>query len=172
MFRSKVTAQESELEHLRSNSSALRNRASPDGLDTASPPASSLVQKGWPDQPQKLKSNARENKIATAINTILTCLPLLSLALAISVIVVHGREVSEHRDVVIQETRLGPTVFPIIFAAIVSSMMRSYALWKAQNGAALGLIEQLNGSPSFAGTIELAIFVRARDFLLIPILLL
>ncbi|KAI9372250.1 hypothetical protein BJX61DRAFT_455850 [Aspergillus egyptiacus] len=50
--------------------------------------------------------------------------------------------------------------------------MRSYALWRAQNGATLGLLEQLNGSTSFAGTIELAIALRPRDPLMVLILVL
>ncbi|KAL2821317.1 hypothetical protein BDW59DRAFT_174183 [Aspergillus cavernicola] len=169
MFRSRARAQESELELLPSNPSALQREAGP---ETPTLTASSLAQEGWPDQPQRLKSNASENKLSTAINCILAFLPLIFLGLAVLVLAINGREVNERRDAVIQATRLGPTVFPIVFAAIVGSMMRNYALWRAQNGAALGLIEQLNGSTSFAGTIELALALRHRDLLMIPILLL
>lgn len=154
--------QESELELLPSNSyaSVLQRDAHP---RPSSPAHSRIIQKGWPDQPRRLKSNASKNKLSTVISCIVALLPFIFLGkfapslqsllsamstihalipasgLAILVIAINGYEVNDRRNAVVQATQLGPTIFPIVFAAIVGSLMRSYALWRAQNGAALGV---------------------------------
>lgn len=154
--------QESEFELLPSNScaSVVQSEAHP---RPSSPAHSSVIKKGWPDQPRRLKSNASKNKLSTVISCIVALLPFLFLGesapslqsllssvstihglipasgLAILVIAINGYEVNDRRNAVVQATHLGPTIFPIVFAAIVGSMMRSYALWRAQNGAALGV---------------------------------
>lgn len=77
--------------------------------------------------------------------------------------------------------QLGPTIFPVVFAAITARLMKGMALRRAEQGTNLGvsllmlptwavawfaeanlvqLLEQLNGSQSFAGAIERIIFLR------------
>lgn len=152
----------SELELLPSNSYASVPQSEPDPR-SSSPARSSPIQKGWPDQPRRLQSNARRNKLSTAISCIVAFIPFIFLGkftlslesvlssvstihglisasgLASLVIAINGYEVNDRGNAVVQATRLGPTVFPIVFAAIVGSLMRSYALWRAQNGATLGV---------------------------------
>ncbi|KAL6233105.1 hypothetical protein BDW75DRAFT_252220 [Aspergillus navahoensis] len=151
MLRAGAGAQESELELLPSGQSALQSEAGP---QSPSRTVSSLVrvQEGWPDRPRRLKSNASENKLSTGISCIIAFLPIIFLVIAI-----NWYEVNKRGEAIIQATRL-----------VVGNLMRSYALWRAQNGAALGL----NGSTSFAGTIELALTLRHRDPPMIVILLL
>ncbi|RFU26789.1 hypothetical protein B7463_g9553, partial [Scytalidium lignicola] len=59
---------------------------------------------------------------------------------------------------VVSAAKYGPTVFPIIFAAIVGGAMKTIATWKMQQGATLGLVEQLLGSNSISGVL----FTQAR----------
>ncbi|KAL4908310.1 hypothetical protein BDW74DRAFT_99448 [Aspergillus multicolor] len=168
VFKSKTRAQESEFELL-PQPEAIQSES---GVEFPSSRLSGLVREGWPTHSRKLRSKAREDKFITALSLVIACFPGAFIALAVLVIGLDGKELSRYGDTIIQATRLGPTVFPIVFAAIVGSLMRNWALWKAQNGAALGTLEQMNGSTSFAGTIELAIALRPRDLLILPILLL
>ncbi|RDW65897.1 uncharacterized protein DSM5745_09636 [Aspergillus mulundensis] len=168
VFNSRTTAQESEFELL-PQPEPLQSDA---GAGVPLFRLSSLVRDGWPIHIRKLRSKAREDKLSTALSLVIAGFPGAFLVLAVLVIRLNGKELSNYGDKIIQATRLGPTVFPIVFAAIVGSLMRSWALWKAQNGAALGLLEQMNGSTSFACTIELAIALRPHSLLVIPILLL
>ncbi|RFU25800.1 hypothetical protein B7463_g10535, partial [Scytalidium lignicola] len=56
-------------------------------------------------------------------------------------------------DLVVSVAQYGPTVFPIIFAAIVGGAMKAIATWKLQRGTTFGLIEQLIGSISISGAL-------------------
>lgn len=64
---------------------------------------------------------------------------MLYLVLAGLAIHLDGVEVSHYGDRVIQASRLGPSIFPVVFAAIVGDLMRCLTLWKAQNRAHLGV---------------------------------
>ncbi|KAL4922418.1 hypothetical protein BDW62DRAFT_197093 [Aspergillus aurantiobrunneus] len=158
------THYESEIELLPSQPDSER--------DPGASTLSSLYQKRWPDKPQKLKSNSRSDPLTTAFEVLLACFPIAFFVLGILVIRLDGREVSDYGSAIIQTTNLGPSIFPIVFAAIVGGTMQSYALWKAEKSATLGLLEQLNGSTSFAGTIGSVIALRRPDFLTVCIVLL
>jgi hypothetical protein len=47
----------------------------------------------------------------------------------------------------------GPTVFSILFAAIVGGAMKSIATWRIQRGTTVGFVEQLLGSNSISGVL-------------------
>lgn len=53
------------------------------------------------------------------------------------------------------------TAFTIIFVTIMSTLVRRYALWKAQEGAYVSELEQLQGSISLPSTFKLIISLRA-----------
>ncbi|KAK5050769.1 hypothetical protein LTR84_003328 [Exophiala bonariae] len=53
------------------------------------------------------------------------------------------------------------TAFTIIFVTIMSTLVRRYALWKAQEGAYVPELEQLQGSISLPSTFKLIISLRA-----------
>lgn len=47
----------------------------------------------------------------------------------------------------------GPTIFPIVFAAIVGGAMKVIATWRLQRGTTLGFVEQLLGSNTISGAV-------------------
>ncbi len=53
------------------------------------------------------------------------------------------------------------TAFTIVFVTIISTLVRRYALWKAQRGAYVSELEQLQGSISLPSTIKLIWSLRA-----------
>lgn len=57
---------------------------------------------------------------------------------------------------VYEAARVAPTLFPIVFAAVVGRLMRNFALWRAERGERLGLIEQLHGSQNLVSALERA----------------
>lgn len=60
-------------------------------------------------------------------------------------------------------SRLGPTLFPITFAAITSRFFENLSRWHLErpNGIQLGILEQISGSQSFPGAIQRAFTVRS-----------
>lgn len=104
---------------------------------------------------------------------LLTSIPCLFLLLAFGALWVDQEPVSSWRGQKIEQVaRLAPTLFPIIFAALVGGLMKSYALWCAERGASLGILEQLIGSQTLVAAIERAILIPGLGFLNIIIVLL
>ncbi|KAK1849076.1 hypothetical protein CCHR01_08267 [Colletotrichum chrysophilum] len=61
-------------------------------------------------------------------------------------------------------TRLGPTIYPILFAMVVARFYRNIARWYLERpgGITVSSLEQIVGSQSFASALERLIVVRAR----------
>ena len=132
---------------------------SPDGRVT------DIESRDWPNSPQPLRVVTAWTHLEIFYNVIITLLPVLFFALAIIALRLDGKDVSAFGDHYLQAIRYGPTVFPIIFAAIVARLMRSLALWKCEKGSSLGFLEQLVGSQSLARTIErFVVLQRFRCF--------
>ncbi|KAJ4218912.1 hypothetical protein NW759_008065 [Fusarium solani] len=68
--------------------------------------------------------------------------------------------------------KYGPTVFPVLFAAIVGAALKTFATWRLQNGTRIGLIEQLVGSHTVAEAVFTQARLKAFNILAIAILLL
>ena len=64
----------------------------------------------------------------------------------------------------------GPTIFPIVFAAIVGGAMKSLATWRIQRGATIGLVEQLLGSSTISGAFMTQLQFRAFNVLALLII--
>ncbi|KAK2774983.1 hypothetical protein FQN52_000195 [Onygenales sp. PD_12] len=126
----------------------------------------------WPQEGRTLKRNACNDKFLTALETVLATIPTLFLVLGILAIRLDGKQISGYGEKIVQATKLGPSIFPIVFAAIVGNMLRRYALWRVENCAPLGLLEQLNSSTSFAGTVISILALRRFGILTTAILLL
>jgi hypothetical protein len=102
--------------------------------------------------------------------TLAPCLFLFHSFLALSV---NNDPISSSLGQRVELTaKLAPTLFPIIFAAVVGRLMRTYALWRAERGANLGIIELLNGSQNLLSAFERAILLPGLGFLSIVVMLL
>jgi hypothetical protein len=95
----------------------------------------------------------------------LTILPCLFIVLAFQALSVDGTPISSHGKTIERAAQLSPTLFPVIFAAAVGRLMRTYALSKAEKGASLGILEQLNGSQNLLAAIERAFMLRSLSVL-------
>ena len=60
-----------------------------------------------------------------------------------------------------QTLLLSPTIFPLIFAALMGRFFRHLGLWLAQRGTTLGRLEQLIGCQSVFSALERQICLRS-----------
>lgn len=105
-------------------------------------------------------------------DVLLTLAPCLFLVLAFQALSVNRKAINDHGGTVEQAAKLGPTLFPIIFAAVVGRLMRTLALWKAERGAPLGILEQLNGSQNLLAAFERAVLLPGLGILSIAVVFL
>lgn len=102
--------------------------------------------------------------------TLAPCLFLLHSFLALSV---NNEPVSSSLgQKVEQAAKIAPTLFPVVFAAVVGGFMRTYALWRAERGSSLGVLELLNGSQNLLAAFERAVLLPGLGFLGISVILL
>ncbi|KAH6644427.1 hypothetical protein C7974DRAFT_371549 [Boeremia exigua] len=77
----------------------------------------------------------------------------------------NKQEISKYGEDIKAITLLSPTIFPIIYAAILGKMLRRVALFKAERTATLGTIERLVGCQSLFSTFERQFAFRRVDLL-------
>ncbi|KAF6807150.1 hypothetical protein CPLU01_15828 [Colletotrichum plurivorum] len=97
---------------------------------------------------------------------ILTILPLFFIVLAILAAKLDGSPVatSDYGSRVVEITRLGPTIYPILFAMVAARFYKNAARYRLERpgGIRLSSLEQIFGSQSFASALERLIVVRAQ----------
>ncbi|KAM5362260.1 hypothetical protein ACJZ2D_012615 [Fusarium nematophilum] len=86
------------------------------------------------------------------------------------IINLRDRPQTPYRDGVVQATQIAPTVWPMIFSAILGGMLKNLAHRKMQDGARMGLIEHLMASQTVFGALKAA--VQFDTFSLATLLLL
>jgi len=116
----------------------------------------------WPSKPQQLEKPSFWSKLAIVWAVLFSCMPLSSLVLGGIAMYLHKRPVvgSNLEIRTEQVIRLGPTIFPILFAALVGRTFKNIARLTAERGAKLGNLELLVASQSIWGTIESQYLLR------------
>lgn len=110
----------------------------------------------------KIQHSAGSEILTWFINAVLLVLPMLFLVLAFLAVNMNGTVFDTSRYWVIQIAQIGPTIYPIMFAAIMGRLMSDIALYRAERGIRLGTVEQLVQGTSLAGSIKAAFFLRNR----------
>ncbi|KIW08507.1 uncharacterized protein PV09_01401 [Verruconis gallopava] len=124
--------------------------------------------KEWPTETHKLEED-RKRWAVIAYDTVLILLPLALLAKAIVVAVFGqdgdtGGQLDLVSPVLIRLDEFNSqlvTLFTIVFATIIATLVRRYALWKSQKGASVATLEQLHSSISLPKTLSLIWSLRA-----------
>ncbi|KAF1848693.1 uncharacterized protein K460DRAFT_427888, partial [Cucurbitaria berberidis CBS 394.84] len=83
----------------------------------------------------------------------------------------NGKPISSYGSDVKSITLLSPTIFPIIYAAILGKLLRRLGLYKAERGTTIGVLERLIGCQSIFSTLERQVGLRRVDFLGCSVLL-
>jgi hypothetical protein len=77
--------------------------------------------------------------MALIFDIFLTILPLLFVGLAIAIARLDGQPESDWGYQVTLASTLGPTIWPILFAAVVGSTLQNIALYHAECGTTFGV---------------------------------
>ncbi|KAK6535771.1 hypothetical protein TWF281_000023 [Arthrobotrys megalospora] len=110
---------------------------------------------------QKRRGEIVFHFVVSLIAVIFLVLPILSYNL-------DGEEVDETGDYgkrILNLIQYGPTIFPIIFAAITGHFLRSIALRLAERGTTLEMLEQLTRSITIASTVTTPYLLNSYNFL-------
>lgn len=88
----------------------------------------------------------------------------LVIALSIVAVYLDGQSPSDYGERVVELTRLSPSIYPILFAAIASRFYKNVSRWclERPDGIGLAALEQIFGSRSFAAAIEGVFFIRTQ----------
>ncbi|KAF2867899.1 hypothetical protein BDV95DRAFT_164677 [Massariosphaeria phaeospora] len=110
----------------------------------------------WPEHAQTLKKRNWVFYVYGLGDIILVLLPIYFILLGIAVVTLNGKPTkgNEFGPKVEFAIELGPTLFPIIFAAISGRSMKMIARYLAERGTKLSTLELLMASQSVWGTIE------------------
>ena len=150
--------------------SELPSRAQPKP-EEQSPELSPRPASTWPQEPVPLVTDKKSSVWSTVYDAVLLVLPLLLIAktgLVISAWHLDRNHTGIDIDLVSPLTtfliKLNDqlvTAFTIVFVTIISTLVRRYALYKAQRGAYVAELEQLQGSISLPSTLKLIWSLRA-----------
>ncbi|USP82666.1 uncharacterized protein yc1106_09940 [Curvularia clavata] len=116
----------------------------------------------WPEEAQTLKQHDWISWLYLVADIILVLLPIYFILLGVAVITLNGKAVADNdfASKVTQAIQLGPTLFPIMFAAISGRSMKMVARYLAEKGAKLSTLELLMASQSVWGTVESQMLMR------------
>lgn len=90
---------------------------------------------GWPKRPLSLTQTRTARFISVALDVVLLIFALLFLALALGALAVSGRRIGDESGGLIEEaTKLGPTVFPIVFSALIGRALKTIGRFKSETG--------------------------------------
>lgn len=109
------------------------------GNGTETEPDRLLNELAKPEDTRTLQNGTYRSLLRILIDVILIVLPCFFIALAIIAAYLNGHPFSSYGQKVEQASRLGPTIFPIAFAAIVARFNRHLATWQAERGQRLGV---------------------------------
>lgn len=125
----------------------------------------------WHCEPSSLKDDQLDRWIFALWDVLLVAVPV-ALIVKIALCIYCYYHDQDHRGttidmtsgmtkVLIQINEQMVTLFTVIFAAIVATLVRRYALYKAERGAYIAELEQLQGSISVTGTLKMVWSLRA-----------
>ncbi|KEQ59856.1 uncharacterized protein M437DRAFT_87392 [Aureobasidium melanogenum CBS 110374] len=118
--------------------------------------------KGWPEQPRKLRDRSVLSVLLSISDVLIALVPVAFIVLAALAAKLDGQPIERNelgRNVK-RITQLGPTIFPIIFAAVAGRSLKTLTRYCAERGMQLGVLELLLASQSVWGAIESQMLLR------------
>ncbi|SMR60963.1 unnamed protein product [Zymoseptoria tritici ST99CH_1E4] len=128
------------------------------GRSSAISLAGSLPQctKDWPQAPKRPTQDGSGLALDIVTDVVLLLLSACFLAFAVLAVIYHESHVDKHPNTVerlLNAAKIGPSVFPILFAAVLGRLLKALVNWRLERGAKLGFLDLLAGSTSAANTI-------------------
>ncbi|KAF5667333.1 hypothetical protein FHETE_6036 [Fusarium heterosporum] len=122
------------------------------------------VPQGWPSAPRTLKESSPPTWQQLLLSSSLVLIPAPFIVLAVYMISLHEQPESQLGSRVLEAASIGATLWPIAFAAVLGTALRSVALYTCERGTTLGALEILMGSLTIASTLKLLVWVRLVSF--------
>ncbi|KIW93351.1 uncharacterized protein Z519_05956 [Cladophialophora bantiana CBS 173.52] len=115
--------------------------------------------------PDPQVSDWKRKAFRAAIDLVLAVVPLLFVVFGILAWRNDGRHADPGSVAVrlVLSAKYGPTVFPIMFTALIESAMKAFATWRIQRGTTLRNVEQMMGSHIISGAFITQAEVRAAN---------
>jgi hypothetical protein len=121
------------------------------------------VIEAWPNETHALEERQRDWSVIL-YDSILVFLPLCLFAKIMIVVAFSNKKADFATEATIKLVRFNDqlvTLFTVIFGTIVATLVRRYALWKAQKGASVAELEQLHSSISLPKALSLVWSLRS-----------
>ncbi|KAF1845493.1 uncharacterized protein K460DRAFT_283257 [Cucurbitaria berberidis CBS 394.84] len=115
----------------------------------------------WPFHSQRAAALTPSRMSLMVFDAILASSPIMFVALALTAASLDGKEVSQYGDRLRQTLLLSPTIFPLIFAALMGRFFRHLGVYLAERGTTLGRLEQLVGCQSVFSALERQLCLRS-----------
>ncbi|KAF2628777.1 hypothetical protein BU25DRAFT_430599 [Macroventuria anomochaeta] len=120
----------------------------------------SKVVDNWPIKSRQVAALTPLRGTILAFDIILASSPLLFIVLALRVARLDGKAPRADNDKLQEMLLYTPTIFPLLFAALMGRFFRHFGIWLAERGTTLGRLEQLVGCQSVFLAIERQICLR------------
>lgn len=134
-------------------------------------PTVNVPAKAWPQEPVPLIPKKHEQIALILYDVALIAIPVVLVLKIVGCIVSWSQDrkytnneidsVHATTRVLVQFNDQLVTIFTIIFVTIISTLVKRYALYKAQRGAFVSDLEQLQGSVSMVSTLKLVWSLRS-----------
>ncbi|KAF2264690.1 hypothetical protein CC78DRAFT_463206 [Lojkania enalia] len=121
--------------------------------------------KHWPVHSTQVATLTPLRTFIIVFDALLASAPIMFIALALVAARIDGHDVSGYGIRLRQTLLLSPTIFPIIFAALMSRCFKHIGLYLAERGITLGRLEQLVGCQSLFSALERQISLRSWSIL-------
>jgi hypothetical protein len=115
----------------------------------------------WPVQSQQVATYTPLRSFVLFFDAMLASVPIMFVALALTAARIDGKPVSDYGNRLQETLLLSPTLFPILFAALMGRFFRHLGVYLAERGTTLGRLEQLVGCQSVFLAIERQITLRS-----------
>ncbi|EDU40900.1 predicted protein [Pyrenophora tritici-repentis Pt-1C-BFP] len=91
----------------------------------------------WPSNSERMAKVTLRKALVVVFDTLLASTPIMFIALALLATKIDGKERSDYAVSLDEKLYLLPTIFPLIFAALMGRLFRYLSLWLAQQGTTL-----------------------------------
>ncbi|KAJ4139776.1 hypothetical protein NW768_001120 [Fusarium equiseti] len=122
------------------------------------------VSRGWPSNPRTLKESSLLTWQKLLLSSSLVLIPAPFMVLAVYMISLDQQPESQLGSCVLEAASIAATLWPIAFAAVLGTALRSVALYTCERGTTLGTLEILMGSLTMTSTLKLLVWVHLVSF--------
>ncbi|KAF2461522.1 hypothetical protein BDY21DRAFT_314082 [Lineolata rhizophorae] len=131
-------------------------------FDSSLSVASTTSIEGWSSEPFQLKKRSPFEVLFTIGDIFMALVPVTFIVLGFCVLKLHNQQKEGNRfgRNIEQAMELGPTIFPVIFAAVAGRTMKIIARFCAEKGSRLGTLELLMASQTVWGTFESQVLLK------------